>query len=205
VATHGRAPLLASAIREIVLACPDTLLGRRDRSLILTGYCGGFRRSELGSLQLKDLSTHDGNFVIHLRRSKNDPKAKGRTVVLVPGVRKEFCPVRAIREWIDAACLTRGALYRGVDRQGNVSACLNPDSILRILKRAAAKAGFSSSAIARIAAHSLRAGLVTQCSLNGISPLTVAEITGHRTLSVVKQYCRTAEAIGAASKIASGL
>jgi integrase len=125
--------------------------------------------------------------------------------VLVPGVRKEFCPVRAIREWIDAACLTRGALYRGVDRQGNVSACLNPDSILRILKRAAAKAGFSSSAIARIAAHSLRAGLVTQCSLNGISPLTVAEITGHRTLSVVKQYCRTAEAIGAASKIASGL
>jgi site-specific recombinase XerD len=205
VATHGRAPLLASAIREIAMACPDTLLGRRDRSLILTGYCGGFRRSELGSLQLKDLSTHEGNIVIHLKRSKNDPEAKGRTVVLVPGERKEFCPVHAMREWIDAACLTKGAIYRGVDRYGNVSACLNPDSIPRILKRAAARAGFPSSDVARIAAHSLRAGLVTQSSLNGVSPLTVAEITGHRTLSVVKRYCRVAEAIGAATKLASSL
>lgn len=205
VATHGRAPLLASAIRKIVLACPDTILGRRDRSLILAGYCGGFRRSELGSLQLKDLSTHDGNVVIQLQRSKNDPEAKGRTVVLVPCERKEVCPVHAMWEWIDAAHLKKGAIYRGVDRHGNVSECLNPDSIPRILKRAAARAELPASAIARIAAHSLRAGLVTQCSLDGISPLTVAEITGHRTLSVVKQYCRTAEAIGAASKIESGL
>ena len=68
-----------------------------------------------------------------------------------------------------------------------------------------ARAGFQASLIARIAAHSLRAGLVTQCSLNGISPFTVAEITGHKTLSVVKQYCRVADAIGAASKIASSL
>lgn len=56
VATQGRAPLLASAIREIVVACPDTILWRRNRSLILSGFYGGFRRSELGSLQLNDLS-----------------------------------------------------------------------------------------------------------------------------------------------------
>lgn len=205
VAPRGRAPLLASAVRELVAACPDTLLGRRDRSLILTGFWGGFRRSELAALQLEDLLIHDGNISIQLRRAKNDPESAGRSIVLVPGDKKETCPVRALKGWIDAAGLKTGALYRGVDRHGNVSDCLNPDSIPRILKRAANRAGFPASAVARIAAHSLRAGLVTQSSINGVSPLMVAEITGHRTLSVLKQYCRTAEAIGAASAIALSL
>ena len=205
VAPQGRAPLLASAIREIAMACPDTLLGQRDRSLILTGFWGGFRRSELGALQLENLANHDGNVVIHLRHAKNDPEGAGRSVVLARSERKEICPVTALENWIEGAGLKSGALYRGVDRHGNVSENLNSDSIPRILKRAARRAGLPPSDIARIAAHSLRAGLVTQCSLNGISPLTVAEITGHRTLSVVKQYCRTAEAIGAASTIASSL
>jgi integrase len=173
--------------------------------LILTGFGGGFRRSELASLQLESLTTQGENLVIHLCRAKNDPEGAGRLVVLARCERNEICPVRAIEEWIDAAHLRKGALYRGIDRHGNISECLNPDSIPRILKRAAARAGLPAATIARISAHSLRAGLVTQCSLNGISPLTVAEVTGHRTLSSVKKYCRTAEAIAAASKIASGL
>jgi integrase len=205
VAPRGRAPLLASAVRELVAACPDSLLGRRDRSLILTGFWAGLRRSELAAVHLDNVTPHGDAVVIHVRRSKNDPEGMGRPVVLIPAGRKEDCPVRALEDWVEAAALTRGALYRGVDRHGNVSDCLNPDSIPRILKRAARRAGFPASAIARIAAHSLRAGLVTQSSLNGVNPLTIAEITGHRTLSVMKKYCRTAEAIGAASAIALSL
>jgi site-specific recombinase XerD len=125
--------------------------------------------------------------------------------VIAHGRRSNHSAVRALEDWLEAETLTSGALYRGVDRHGNVSRSLNPDSIPRILKRAAARAGLPSSEMARIVAHSLRAGLVTQSSLNGVSPLTVANIAGHRTLSVLKQYCRTAEAIGAASAITSSL
>jgi integrase len=116
VAKQGRAPLLASAIREIAMACPDTVLGLRDRSLILTGFCGGFRRSELGSLRLEDLSTRDGNVLIHLRRSKSDGEGEGRSVVFIRSEKKDSCPVRALEEWIQTADLKSGALYRGVDR-----------------------------------------------------------------------------------------
>lgn len=207
VAPRGRAPLLASAIREIAMACPDTILGRRDRSLILTGFWGVFRRSELAALQLATRKSRCS------RRQRPEPSSSREER---PRRSRTLGRSRSQREKGD---LSRPR-SRGLDRLGGsqqrrtlprsgparrISDSLNPDWIPRILKRAARSAGLPASDIARIAAHSLRPGLVTQCSLNGISPLTVAEITGHRTLSVVKQYCRTAGAIGAASTVASSL
>jgi integrase len=127
-------------VRELLAACPETLLGRRDRSLILTGFLGGFRRSELAALQLEDVHAHGGNISIHLRRAKNDPERAGRSIVLVPSEKNESCAVRAHEDWIDAAGIKTGALYRGVDRYRNISERLNADSIPRILKRAARRA-----------------------------------------------------------------
>jgi integrase len=205
VAAAVKTPLIASAIREIVRACPDTLLGKRDRLLFLCGYGGGFRRSELAAIEVQHLTvTPDSHSVsIFLPGAKNDQESEGRTITLPLGAMAETCPVAAIKEWIRASGVRDGCLLRSVDRHGRMGGGLNPDSIPRILKRAAARANLAID-ISDIAGHSLRSGLVTQASLDGISPLAVMEVTGHRTMAVVNRYFR-GQLAGGPSAAGAGL
>jgi site-specific recombinase XerD len=111
--------------------------------------------------------------------------------------------VTAIRKWLSISGAEDGYLLRSVDRHGRVGQRLNPDSIARILKRAAARANPAVDT-SKIASHSLRAGLVTEASRQGISPLAVMEVTGHRTMAVVKRYFR-GQLAGGSSAAAAGL
>lgn len=203
VAAAVKSPLIASAIREIVRACPDTLLGRRDRLLVLCGYAGGFRRSELAGVELEHLTFTPDAVSIFVPRSKTDQECEGRTVTLPRASSEVTCPLTAIRTWLCASGVRDGCLLRSVDRHGRVGDGLNPDSIPRILKRAAARAGLAID-ISDIAGHSLRSGLVTQASLDGMSPLAVMEVTGHRTMAVMKRYFR-GQLAGSRSAAAAGL
>ena len=203
VAQHGKAPLLAKDVCKLVANCPNNLLGRRDRALILIGFGGGFRRSELSAIGLEDVIFEDFGVLIALRKSKTDQEGEGRTVAIRFGVRREACPVEALRDWIAKAHLVTGPVFRGVDRHGRVSErAINPASIARLLKRAASRAGLGT---AEVSAHSLRAGLVTQASLNGISLLAVMEVTGHRTMATVRRYYRPGQVLLASSAAAPGL
>jgi integrase len=205
VAPAVKSPLIASAIRDIARACPDSLLGKRDRVLVLVGFAGGFRRSELAGIELRHLSiaADSRSVAVFLPRSKNDQEAKGRTLTLPRGSSKETCPVAAIEAWIRAAHIKDGYLLRSVDRYGRLGERINPDSMPRILKRAAARAKLAMDA-SEIAGHSLRSGLVTQASLDGLSPLAVMEVTGHRTMAVVNRYFR-AQLAGGRSAAGAGL
>jgi integrase len=188
VAQKVKAPLLANGVHALVAACPDKLLGLRDRALILIGYCGGLRRSELAAIDVADLDDRDAGIAINLRRSKTDQEGAGRSVFIPFGSNEATCPVRALRAWLAGAGITNGPVFRGVDRHGRVFACgLNPDSIARILKRAAARAGLPT---ADIAGHSLRAGLVTQASSSGVNPFAIMEITGHKSVVMLGRYVR---------------
>ena len=187
-AGEGKKPLLTVDLRKILAALPPDLQGTRDRALLLTGFAGGFRRSELARLRREDLKETAEGVVAILRRSKTDPEGQGRPVALPFGSDPLTCPVRALRTWIDQAGITSGPLFRGVDQFGLISeSALCPDSVAWIVKRAARRAGLNA---AEYAGHSLRAGLATQAAMNGASELAIMKQTGHRSLPTVRRYIR---------------
>jgi integrase len=187
-AQQTKAPLLTADVRRMVEALPDNLAGRRDRALLLLGFAGGFRRSELAALDVSDVAPTDEGLVIKLRRSKTDPEGKGRDVGIPYGSTPSTCPVRALTAWMTGANISEGALFRGVDRHGRMGMVrLHKDSVGLVVKRAAEAAGLDP---ARYASRSLRAGLATQAYLNGAGELAIMRQTGHRSLQMVRRYIR---------------
>jgi integrase len=183
-----KAPLLTADIRRMVDALPDKLAGRRDRALILLGFAGGFRRSELAALDIEDVQHTEDGMVVKLRRSKTDPEGKGRDVGIPYGSNPRTCPVRALNGWKNAAGLSDGPLFRGIDRHGHLGSWrLHKDSVGLIVKRAAENIGLDP---AQFAGHSLRAGLVTQGYMNGAGELALMRQTGHRSLEMIRRYIR---------------
>jgi integrase len=183
-----KAPLLTADIRRMVKGLADTLAGRRDRALLLLGFAGGFRRSEIAALNVEDVQATDDGLVVTLRRSKTDPEGKGRNVGIPYGSMAATCPVRALQAWQTVAGICEGALFRGVDRHGRLAALrLHKDSVGLIIKRAAEAAGLDAT---KYAGHSLRAGLVTQGYLNGAGELEIMRQTGHRSLEMLRRYFR---------------
>jgi site-specific recombinase XerD len=178
VAQKCKDPLLLNDIRRLFDSCPKNLLGLRDRALILTGFAGAFRRSELCAMTVCDLSFLDSGLVINLPRSKADQEQAGDKVAIPFGEHAETCPIKALREWLAAANITSGAVFRAVDRHNKVAATgLHRDSIAEILKTAATRAGINAT---NIAGHSVRAGMATQAALNGSSERAIAKTTRHR-------------------------
>jgi integrase len=189
-AQTGKLPLFTDQLREMVAALPPDLQGIRDRALLLVGFAGGFRRSELAALTVECVAAETEGLVITLRRSKTDQEGQGRRVALPFGANARTCPVAAIRQWLEAAGIRSGAVFREIDRHGKVGARpLHRDSVGLIVKRAAARIGLDPS---RYAGHSLRAGLATQAWLNGATELAIMRQTGHRSLDTVRKYIRDA-------------
>lgn len=184
----GKRPLLTEQVRVIIRALPENLQGIRDKALLLIGFAGGFRRSELAGLTLGDIADEKDGLVIRLRRSKTDQEGQGRKVAVPYGSNSETCPVRAYREWLEAADVKDGAVFREIDRHGRLETrALHKDSVGMIVKRAAARTGLEAG---EYAGHSLRAGLATQAYLNGANELAIMKQTGHRSLATVRKYIR---------------
>ena len=200
-AQHGADPLLLDDIRKIVAATPDRLLlGLRDRALVLVGFSGAFRRSELTTLlEVDDLDFTDDALYIRMRRSKTDQEGQGRTVAMPMGEHPETCPIRALQTWLEAAGITSGPVFRSVNRHGQVAEhALSPRSVGKILKRAAVRAGINP---ASIAGHSLRAGMVTQAVINGAEERAIMRTTGHRSVGMLRRYIRDGRAFGATGQL----
>jgi len=187
-AQRGKKPLLTPDLRRIVAGLPPDLRGLRDRTLLLAGFAGGFRRSELAALRVEDLEKTPDGIIVRLGRSKTDQEGQGRPVALPFGSDPRTCPVRAIKEWIERAGIQDGPLFRAIGRGGRVSGKgLHADSVAYLVKRAAGQAGLERM---EYAGHSLRAGLATQAAMNGASELAIMKQTGHRSLATVRKYIR---------------
>lgn len=191
VAQKCKDPLLLNDICRLLAVCPKNFLGLRDRALILTGFAGAFRRSELCAMTVSDLSFSASGLVINLPRSKADQEQAGDKVAIPFGDHDETCPIKAVREYLRAANVNEGAVFRGVDRYGHVGATnLHRDSIAAIFKTAAARAGMNAT---NIAGQSVRAGMATQAALNGSSERAIAKTTRHRSRRVLRRYIRPGE------------
>jgi integrase len=164
----------------------------RDRAVLLLGFAGAFRRSELVALDVADIEDVPEGLLITIRRSKTDQEGQGRKVAIPRG--EIACPVAALKAWLEAAGITEGAVFRRVFNKRNqrVSAArLGACNVAAIVKVAARKLGLDPIAFA---GHSLRAGFVTSAVKRGANLLKITDVTGHRSLEMLKTYSRDAEA-----------
>jgi integrase len=190
-AQHGKDPLLSADIRRIVAARREDLLGLRDSALVLVGFAGGFRRSELAGINICDLKFSADGVVASVRKSKTDQEGAGREVGLPFGASHDTCPVRSLRWWLAASGISDGPVFRSVGRYGHVSRRgLHRDSIGKLLKRAAGRAGLK---VEELGSHSLRAGCVTQAAMNGVREFVIMKQTGHKTVATLRRYIRSGE------------
>ncbi len=187
-AQEGKAPAVTADVRLMVAALPATLMGRRDRALLLLGFAGAFRRSELVALDVADVAEQPEGLAVTIRRSKTDQEGAGRTVGIPYGSHYESCPVRALRAWLAAAGIAHGPLFQAIDRHGHLlPGRLSPQSVARAVKRAAVAAKLDP---AKYAGHSLRAGLATAAAAAGVSERAIMAQTGHKSLPMVRKYIR---------------
>jgi site-specific recombinase XerD len=171
----------------------------RDRALLLTGFAGGFRRSELASLVLGDVAFKREGVVLRLRGGKTDQFARGRDVAIPYANRSSQCAVTALKRWLEllkptalllasrSGSLPDVPLFTAIDRHGHVRGALHAASIGWILTRRMLAAGIES---AGFSAHSLRAGLVTSAAKAGVPVWSIQRQTGHRSLRTVQRYIR---------------
>ena len=163
------------------------MTGARDRALLLTGFAGALRRSELVSIDVDDLQQRDEGIVIMLHRSKTDQEGAGRRVALPYGHDHHTCPVTAIAEWQRAAGIAGGGLFRTIDRHSRVGDALRPGAVNLIVKRAAVSAQLDPIVFS---GHSLRAGFCTAAAAAGATERAIANQTGHRSMNVLRGYIR---------------
>jgi len=189
-AASAKRPVLVAELQDMVAALPDTLFGKRDRALLLLGFSGAFRRSELVALNKEDVVETADGLVVTLRRSKTDPEAEGRKVAIPRGRETGTCPVGALSAWLTAAGITAGPLFRRVNRHGQIlPQRLSGEAVAIVVKRWAAAAGLAPE---EFAGHSLRAGLATSAAIAGKSERAIMNQTGHRSSTTVRRYIRDA-------------
>jgi len=192
--THGtaqeqKAPVLVENLRAMCRTLRPGVIGIRDRALLLVGFAGAFRRSELVALDFEDVQFTGDGLVILLRRSKTDQEGEGRRVGLPYGSNPETCPVRALRAWIEASAIDAGPLFRSITRHGKIQGRLSGYAVAVIVKRHAEAVGLE---VDRFSGHSLRAGLVTSAAIAGASERAIMAQTGHRSSAMVRRYVRDA-------------
>ena len=181
-------PLTVPELRTMLQGLGTDPGGCRDRALLLLGFAGALRRSELVGLNVDDITGGADGLTLHLRRSKTDQEGAGRTLGIPFGSNPATCPVRAWRAWLEVSGITEGAAFRAVDRHGRLGPTrLSAPAVALVLKRHAARAGLDPG---EVAGHSLRAGLATSAAAAGVPERVIAEQTGHKGTAMLRRYIR---------------
>jgi integrase len=186
-----KAPATLDVVRRMIVALPYDLRGLRDRAIILCGFWGAFRRSELVALTVADVRFTQAGAQVFIARSKTDQDAAGMTKNLPALADRSICPVNALREWLRVSGIQSGVLFRGIDKTGSLhTGNMGGREVARIVKRACVAAQISE---AQYAGHSLRAGFVTDAAEKGAQAWEIGEQTGHvKGSKVLESYIRAA-------------
>jgi integrase len=188
VAQKEVAPATIGDIRRMVAHLPIDRLAIRDKALLLVGFAGALRRSELVAITVDDLLHRPEGVLIALQVSKTDQEGEGRRVAIPLGRDSTTCPVSALKAWLTEAGIREGPVFRAVDRHGNVSAkALSDRAVALMIKRRAEEAGLDPNLYS---GHSLRAGFATTAAANGATERAIANQTGHRSMEVLRRYIR---------------
>ncbi len=189
---HGKpqsqvSPILKDDLTVMLSHIPDTIKGSRDRALLLLGFCGALRRSELASIKIEDLEFTTQGIILTLPRSKTDQIGQGRKIGIPKG-RGRICPVEIIGSWIKQLSEEQGSLFRSVSKGGEIGKeQLSDRAIAVIIKHHARKAGLNPE---KYSGHSLRSGLATTAAQHGISSWKIRQQTGHKSDTMLARYIR---------------
>lgn len=193
-AKSRKSALRAEQLKQIIRLLPESNLGRRDKALLLIGYAGAFRRSELCALDVADLTFVDEGVRIHMKRSKSDQVGIGMSRDIGFSTDETCCPVACLRNWLHEATIAEGPVFRSVNRRDQVLAPrLSPQSVSLVVKSAVAFLGIDPDAYG---AHSLRAGFITDCIRAGLLPQVIKKMTGHRNEGSLDDYFRETSTFG---------
>ena len=184
-----KAPAVDDEIMRMVDAVePETLRGLRDRALLLLGFAGAFRRSELVAIDADHVTERNEGLSILIASSKTDQEGLGQIVAIPRVTGSPYCPVQAVLDWITVAGITTGPVFRRLHRGDTVGKSrLSPQSVALIIKDLAAKVGLDAS---RYAGHSLRSGFLTSAARNHASIFKMADQSRHKSLDVLRDYVR---------------
>jgi integrase len=190
IAQRQAEPLLRDDLFRVLDFIGEGVKDARDRALLLIGFAGGFRRSEIVGLNCDDVERVRQGVVITLRRSKTDQEGAGRKVG-IPFGRTRLCPVLALDEWLAISRIEAGPIFRPVDRHGRIaSERLSGEAVLLIVKERVAATGIDPTGFS---GHSLRAGFATSAVQAGVSTLKIRSQTGHASDAMLARYVRDGE------------
>ncbi|MWB77968.1 tyrosine-type recombinase/integrase [Pseudooceanicola sp. 216_PA32_1] len=192
---HGTAqrqakPLMRDDLLLVLDRMGETLRDHRDRALLLLGFAGGFRRSELVALERADIEVARQGLIVTIRRSKTDQEGAGRRIG-IPHGRTRHCPVAAVEAWLSASAIDTGPLFCPITRHGHLAEnSLTGDAVSVLLRERLAAAGIDPEGYS---GHSLRAGFATSAAQAGVSTLKIRAQTGHASDAMLARYVREGE------------
>jgi site-specific recombinase XerD len=173
-------PILVNELREIINIIEknntNELKKNRDKALILIGFSGGFRRSELVNIDLDDIEFTKEGVKIFIKRSKTDQSGEGMTKAIPYFKEKSFCPVIFLKQWIEISKIHKGLIFNISDKM-----------VALLIKRYISKAGFDSK---KYSGHSLRSGFATVAADSGADEKSIMNMTGHKTTQMVRRYIK---------------
>lgn len=180
-------PLLQDLLLTMLDEMGDRLKDTRDRALLLIGFAGGFRRSELIGVDYADVEFVPAGFTINIRRSKTDQYGEGR-LIGIPYARGRHCPVAALNDWLARSRITAGPLFRVVNRHSQISPNrLSGEAVSLVVKARLAAVGVDAN---KYSGHSLRAGFATSAAQAGVASWKIRAQTGHASDAMLSKYIR---------------
>ena len=190
----GKKPLLINHLKQIINVINEQKYNEikkaRDKSIVLIGFGGGFRRSELISLDYEDIEFVPEGLKIMIRRSKTDQFGEGMIKGLPYFDSEKYCPVKNLKKWIELANIKNGPIFRRFSKGSSITNHrLTDQTVVLIIKKYLNIAGIDNS---NFSGHSLRAGFATVTAESGADERSIMAMTGHKTTQMVRRYIREA-------------
>jgi len=190
----GKKPLLINHLKLIINVINQQKIHDfkklRDKSIILIGFGGGFRRTELISIDHEDLEFVPEGLKINIKRSKTDQFGEGMTKGLPYFNNEIYCPVLNLRKWLEVSKIKSGPIFRRFSKGLTITnKRLTDQSVALLIKEYLNLAGIDSK---NFAGHSLRSGFATVAASSGADERSIMAMTGHKTTQMVRRYIREA-------------
>ena len=190
----GKKPLLINYLKKLINVIDDNrdeeIKKLRDRTIILIGFSGGFRRNELVSLDYDDLDFVPEGVKINLKRSKTDQFGEGSLKGLPYFDNSKYCPVLSVQKYIEKSNISAGALFRRFKKGSILSKNRLTDQTVAILiKKYLQLAGIDNK---NYSGHSLRSGFATSAAESGAEERSIMAMTGHKSTEMVRRYIKEA-------------
>jgi len=190
----SKKPILINSLKQIINVIDEQnkedIKKFRDRSIILIGFSGGFRRNEIVSLDFDDLDFVPEGLKINIKRSKTDQFGEGFTKALPYFDSSQYCPVVSLKKWLEISKITSGPLFRRFVKSSKLSENrLTDQTVALLIKEYLNLAGIDSK---NYSGHSLRSGFATSAAESGVEERSIMAMTGHKSTEMVRRYIKEA-------------